>query len=232
MSFFRRRRTGDNESICAVGGSCPRYLSDESYERRAKSGREFGETGRTRRGESEAPAWDFDLLEAAGRRHTAREWKDARAVALFFIAAECPISNRYAPEINRIVADYATRGVAFYGVHSDQDVGAEASRRHARDYGFDFPVLLDPAQTLANQTGVTLTPTAVILSPAGELLYRGRIDNRYLDFGKYRAAGVKPDLRLALDAVIAGKPVAEKYTKAIGCALPPPGGQSTRRQAQ
>ena len=183
-------------------------------------------------GRATAPAWDFDLLDAAGRRHTAREWKEARAVALFFIAAECPISNRYAPEINRIVADYATRGVAFYGVHSDQDVGAEASRRHARDYGFDFPVLLDPAQTLANQTGVTLTPTAVILSPAGELLYRGRIDNRYLDFGKYRDAGVKPDLRLALDAVIAGKPVAEKYTKSIGCALPPPGGQSTRRQAQ
>jgi peroxiredoxin len=191
----------------------------------AKQGERAGESAK-------APAWDFDLLDAAGRRHTAREWKEARAVALFFIAAECPISNRYAPEINRIVADYATRGVAFYGVHSDQDVGAEASRRHARDYGFDFPVLLDPAQTLANQTGVTLTPTAVILSPAGELLYRGRIDNRYLDFGKYRDAGVKPDLRLALDAVIAGKPVAEKYTKSIGCALPPPGGQSTRRQAQ
>jgi peroxiredoxin len=181
---------------------------------------------------AKAPAWDFDLLDAEGRRHTAREWKGTRAVALFFIAAECPISNRYAPEINRIVADYATRGVAFYGVHSDQDVGAEASRRHARDYGFNFPVLLDPAQTLANQTGVTLTPTAVILSPAGELLYRGRIDNRYLDFGKYRDAGVKPDLRLALDAVIAGKPVAEKYTKSIGCALPPPRGQTLRRQAQ
>jgi peroxiredoxin len=188
-----------------------------------------GERARER---AKAPARDFDLPDAEGRRRTAREWKEARAVTLFFIAAECPISNRYAPEINRIVADYATRGVAFYGVHSDQDVGAEASRRHARDYGFNFPVLLDPAQTLANQTGVTLTPTAVILSPAGELLYRGRIDNRYLDFGKYRDAGVKPDLRLALDAVIAGKPVAEKYTKSIGCALPPPGGQSTRRQAQ
>jgi peroxiredoxin len=181
---------------------------------------------------AQAPALEFDLLDAAGRRHTAREWKEARAVALFFIAAECPISNRYAPEINRIVADYATRGVVFYGVHSDQDFGAAAALRHARNYGFDFPVLLDPTQTLANQTGVTLTPTAVILSPAGELLYRGRIDNRYLDFGKYREAGVKPDLRLALDAVIAGKLVAEKYTKSIGCALPPPGGQSTRRQAQ
>ncbi len=171
---------------------------------------------------TKASAWDFDLLDATGRRRTAQEWKEARAVALFFIAAECPISNRYAPEINRIVAAYSTRGVAFYGVHSDPDIGAEAARRHAQDYGFDFPVLLDPTQTLANRTGVILTPTAVILSPSGELLYRGRIDNRCLDFGKCRDSGIRPDLRLALDAVIAGKPVAEKYTKPIGCALPPP----------
>lgn len=176
--------------------------------------------------------WDFELLDANGRKHTAREWKAARAVALFFIAAECPISNRYAPEINRLVADYSARGVAFYGVHSDPDIGPAAALRHARDYSFDFPVLLDPAQILAGKTGVILTPTAVILSPAGELLYRGSIDNRYLDFGKYRGAGVKPDLRLALDAVTAGKPVPEKYTKPVGCALPPPAEPSKSRHAR
>jgi peroxiredoxin len=207
------------------------YLASHTGDARSLAGNSAKQVERASE-KTKAPAWDFDLLDAAGRRHTAREWKDARAVALFFIATECPISNRYAPEINRIVAAYSTRGVAFYGVHSDPDVGAAVARQHARDYGFDFPMLLDPTQTLANRTGVNLTPTAVILSPAGELLYRGRIDNRYLDFGKYRDAGVKPDLRLALDALIAGKLVAEKYTKTIGCALPPPGGQSARRQAQ
>lgn len=176
--------------------------------------------------------WDFELLDANGRKHTAREWKSARAVALFFIAAECPISNRYAPEINRLVAAYSVKGVAFYGVHSDPDISPAAALRHAQDYGFDFPVLLDPAQTLAGKTGVILTPTTVILSPEGELLYRGRIDNRYLDYGKYRGAGVKPDLRLALEAVIAGKPVPEKYTKPVGCALPPLAEQSKSRHAR
>jgi peroxiredoxin len=181
---------------------------------------------------TKAPGWDFDLLDAAGRKHTAGEWKTARAVAFFFIGAECPISNRYAPEINRIVTAYSTRGVAFYGVQSDPDIRPAVALRHAQDYGFDFPVLLDPAQTLASRTGVILTPTAVILSPAGELLYRGRIDDRNLDFGKYRDAGVKPDMRLALDAVIAGRPVPEKYTKPVGCALPPPAGRSTNPHAQ
>jgi peroxiredoxin len=181
---------------------------------------------------TKAPDWDFELLDANGRKHTAREWKAARAVALFFIGAECPISNRYAPELNRIVAAYSARGVAFYGVHSDPDIGPAVALQHAQNYGYDFPTLLDPDQTLAGKTGVILTPTAVILSPAGELLYRGRIDNRYLDFGKYRDAGVKPDLRLALDAVVAGVPIPEKYTKPVGCALPPPAKQSTNRQAR
>ncbi|MCI0749310.1 MAG: redoxin domain-containing protein [Nevskiales bacterium] len=169
---------------------------------------------------TEAPAWDFSLPDAEGRKHTAQEWTTARAVVLFFIATECPISNRYAPDINRLVAAYTPQGVVFYGVHSDPGVGAVAARQHARDYGFNFPVLLDPAQILAGRTEASVTPTAVILSPAGERLYKGRIDNRNLDFGTYRNAGVKPDLQPALDAVLAGRPVAQPFTKAIGCALP------------
>jgi peroxiredoxin len=165
---------------------------------------------------------EFSLLDAAGRRHTTREWKGVRAVVLFFIAAECPISNRYAPEINRLVADYASQRVIFYGVHSDPDVGAAAVHQHAKDFNFNFPVLLDPTQMLAGNTGVSLTPTAVILSPDGELLYRGRIDDRYLDYGKFRDTNIKPDLRLALEATLAGRKIAESITKPIGCALPPP----------
>jgi peroxiredoxin len=166
--------------------------------------------------------WDFSLLDAAGKRHTAQEWRASRAVVLFFLATECPISNRYAPEINRLVADYAAQGVAFYGVHSDPAIGAPTARQHAQDYGFDFPALLDPTQILAGRTGVTLTLTAVILSPEGELLYRGRFDNRYLDFGRYRDVNIKPDLRIALEATLAGQKIAEPVTKPIGCALPPP----------
>jgi peroxiredoxin len=181
---------------------------------------------------SKAQGWDFNLLDAEGKRRTAQEWKSARAVALLFLADECPISNRYAPEINRLVAVYASRGIAFYGVNSDPAVTASSARKHAQSYGFAFPILLDPTQKLARRTGVELTPTAVVLSPAGELLYRGRIDNRYLDFGKYRDAGVKPDLRLAFDAAIAGKPIAEPFTKPIGCALPPLSEPSTRGRAQ
>src|ERR1041385_1936619 len=61
----------------------------------------------------------FSLSDTEGRNHTAEEWRQTRAVVLFFLAAECPISNRYAPEINRLVTDFASQQVAFYAVHSD-----------------------------------------------------------------------------------------------------------------
>jgi thiol-disulfide isomerase/thioredoxin len=167
-------------------------------------------------------AWQFSLHDIHGKTHATDEWKFSQAITLFFVATECPISNRYAPEINRIASEYSTRNVLFYAVHSDPDLKAEAAQLHALDFGYKFTVLLDPEQMMASRMGVTLTPTAVILSPQGKVLYRGRIDNRYLDFGKYRDTGIKPDLRLALDAILAGKAVAEPVTKSIGCGLPPP----------
>ena len=168
-------------------------------------------------------AGGFALTDADGRMHTAAEWKESRAVVLLFIGAECPISNRYAPEIERLAADFGARRVAVYAVHSDPDLSAAAERRHAQEYGLKMPALLDPAQVLAGRLGVTLTPTAVVLEPSGAARYRGRIDDRYLDFGKDRLADVKPDLRRALEAVLDGKPVTEPVTKSIGCILPPPG---------
>ncbi|MDX2032791.1 MAG: redoxin domain-containing protein [Blastocatellia bacterium] len=164
---------------------------------------------------------EVELRDASGSMHSRKEMLGAKGAVLFFIASECPISNRYAPEIHRIAAAYQARGVSFFAVQSDPDLTVEAAARHAREYGYAFPVLLDPKQILASALGVLVTPAAVLLSPEGKSLYRGRIDNRYLDFGRYRDAGITPDLRNALDAVLARKPVPTPVTKAIGCGLPP-----------
>ena len=165
---------------------------------------------------------EFSLTDVNGRLHTQAEIKNAKAAVFFFIATECPISNRYAPEINRVVADYTAKNLVFYAVQSDPDLTVADARAHTQGYGYKLPVLFDPSQQLASKFGVTLTPTVVVVSPAGTMFYRGRIDNRYLDLGKYRNAGIKPDLRLALDALDAGRPVSEPVTKTIGCALPLP----------
>ena len=81
-------------------------------------------------------------------------------------------------------------------------------------------LLLDPAQKLAAQAGVKIMPEAVVLKPDGQILYRGRIDNRYTPAGKRRDQITVRDLAAALDAVLAGQPVAEPSEPAFGCPLP------------
>lgn len=164
----------------------------------------------------------YSLIDAQGKMRTEAEWQKARAAVFFFIGVECPISNRYAPEINRLAGLYSQKGISFYAVHSDPDTETVSAKNYATAYGYKFPSLLDPEQQLSRRFHVVSTPTAVIVSPKDGVLYRGRIDDRYQDFGKARSAGVKPELQRALEAMLAGKPVISPAVPPIGCDLPPP----------
>ena len=164
-------------------------------------------------------ALQFALHDTEGVEHRQNEWAQARAVVLFFVTTDCPLSNGYSPEMNRIEQAYASRGVVFYAVQGDTTIPDEEVRKHAREYGYRFPALLDPQQVLAHHTGATVTPEAVVLSPEGVVLYLGRIDNRVEDFGKVRIAATEFDLRDALDAILAGRPVPHPRTRALGCAI-------------
>lgn len=138
-----------------------------------------------------------------------------KATVLLFLTTECPIGNRYAPEISRIVRDYKSQGITFHAIYA-HETSAEVTE-YQRQYKLALGALLDPELKLAKLTGATITPEACILGPEGEVLYRGRIDDRAVKYGTVRLEPRVRDLRLALDAVLAGKPVAEKFTQAIGC---------------
>ncbi|HLH20103.1 MAG TPA: thioredoxin family protein [Bryobacteraceae bacterium] len=161
----------------------------------------------------------FKLRDTGGAVHTDGEWKSARAVLLFFVTTDCPVGNSYVPEMNRIKEAYAPRGVVVWGVQAETSIPESAVAAYAKDYRYGFPLLLDPAQQLVRLAGATITPQAAVLSPDGRVLYLGRIDNRVADFGKQRPQATEADLREALDAVLAGKPVPHPYTKSIGCAI-------------
>jgi thiol-disulfide isomerase/thioredoxin len=165
------------------------------------------------------PALEFALRDTEGVEHHQNEWAQARAVVLFFVTTDCPLSNGYAPEMNRIEQAYAPRGVLFFAVQGDTTIPDEEVRRHAREYGYRFPALLDPRQVLARHTGATVTPEAVVLSADGAVLYLGRIDNKVEDFGKTRLQATEFDLRDALDAILAGRTVPHPRTRALGCAI-------------
>lgn len=140
-----------------------------------------------------------------------------RAVVLLFVASDCPISNAYAPEIERIYTRYAPRKIAITLVYIDPDLTRAAARRHAASYGYTCPLLLDPAHRLAQRAGATVTPEAAVFRPDGRLLYRGRIDDTYFGYGKRRSTATRHDLRDALDAVLSGRQIRPQTTPAIGC---------------
>lgn len=161
----------------------------------------------------------FSLSDTAGRTHTPAEWASRRAVVLFFSSTDCPLANAYVPEMNRIEQAYSPRGVAFFAVQGDATIAAAEVVKHAKEFSFQYPYLFDPRESLATYTGATTVPEVVVLSPRGEVLYLGRIDNRQEDFGKQRPQATEFDLRNALDAVLAGKPVPHPRTKALGCSI-------------
>ena len=143
------------------------------------------------------------------------------AEVLFFIMTDCPISNTYAPEIQRVCADYGTKGVACSLIYEDVQVDADAARHHMSEYRYkDMPAIIDGDRRIAKQVNATVTPQAVVLVRAGKVRYRGRIDNYYAALGKHRQQATVHDLRDALDAVLGGRAVANPETKAFGCYIP------------
>jgi peroxiredoxin len=133
-----------------------------------------------------------------------------------FTTTDCPISNRYAPEIQRLAAKFRTvRFVMVYPVATDTP---EVIDQHRKKFAYSIDFVRDEKHELVKETGVTVTPEVAVMKD-GRLLYRGRIDDRYADFGKNRAQPTVRDLERSLQAIAAGKPVPVADTRAVGCIL-------------
>ncbi|MDO8677802.1 MAG: hypothetical protein Q7R30_04460 [Acidobacteriota bacterium] len=140
------------------------------------------------------------------------------ATVLVFITTDCPISNRYAPEIQRLESRFGQQ-VRFVLVFPVANDSAAVIRTHLKKFAFSSEAVRDTAQELVKHTGVTISPEVAVLDAKSQLVYRGRIDDRYLELGKDRPYPTVRDLERALEAVVAGKPVAVRETQAVGCIL-------------
>ena len=145
----------------------------------------------------------------------------ARATVLIFILHDCPICNRYAPEIGRIAAEYGKHNVSTFVVYEDSDVTPAQARLHAKEYGLTCGLLYDPRHVLARRVGAVATPEAVVLEAGGSPVYRGRIDDRFRGCG-IGAVGepASRDLRASLDSVLKGVMPQPARTSVVGCAIP------------
>ena len=136
---------------------------------------------------------------------------------LIFVSIDCPISNRYAPEITRLHDEFTPRGVRFRLVYPNPLDDAAAIARHLREFGYPPIGERDRDGTLVKMAGATITPEAAVFDARQRLVYRGRIDDRFVELGRERPAATRADLRNALTAALAGKPVSPPQTQAVGC---------------
>ena len=142
-----------------------------------------------------------------------------KATVFVFITTDCPIANRYAPEIQRLQAAFTSQGVRFWLVYANPHEPLASIRNHLRQFQYTIPALRDPEHALVRFTKVTVSPEAAVVDQGGALLYHGRIDDRWVNIGRDRPSPTHGDLAEALRATLDGKPVAQSATPAIGCIL-------------
>lgn len=143
------------------------------------------------------------------------------ATVLIFTATDCPISNRYAPEVKRLHERFAASGVRFVLVYANPHDRPDAIREHVAKFAYPpaMDVVRDPAHELVAFAHATTSPEAVVFDAIGHAVYRGRIDDRFASVGVDRQTATRRDLFDALTAIVEGRPVATPVTPAVGCVL-------------
>jgi cytochrome c-type biogenesis protein CcmH/NrfG/mono/diheme cytochrome c family protein len=144
---------------------------------------------------------------------------DARAIAFVFVTVDCPISNRYAPEVRRLHDAFRSRGVVVRTVYVNPADSRDTIERHVREFKYPPDALRDPGHHLVRLAQAIVTPEAAVFHPSGRLLYRGRIDDRYPEIGIDRQTAATHDLEDALAAAAEGRPISNPVTRAVGCVI-------------
>src|SRR5437763_551289 len=157
---------------------------------------------------------DFTLPDVDNKEHSLKSLAGKNGTVVIFIAVQCPISKAYNERMEKLADDYKAKGIAVVGINANSTEDAAAVKAHAAEHHLTFPILKDPSNKIADKLGASVTPEAYFIDANNKLLYHGRIDN------SRNAAQIESnDLRNALDAALAGKPVEKTEAKAFGCSI-------------
>ncbi len=161
-------------------------------------------------------------MDLSGRVITELTRPGTRAVVLFFAASDCPISNRYIPEVMRLRQEFSDQGVQFWQVYPNPGDTAAVIRQHNAQFDDVGNVVLDTEQKLVRMAHATVTPEVAVFVRTGSGLsevYYGRIDDRYLALGSERSHARHHDLEDAITSVLDNKPAPPPGGPPVGCAI-------------
>lgn len=163
---------------------------------------------------------EFNLPDtSSGKMISLKDYKNYKAYVVMFICNHCPYVIHVNPEIIRLAKEYKERSVAFIAISSNdadkypQD-GPLQMKEQASKLGYPFPYLYDASQEVAKHYDAACTPDFYVFDENKLLVYRGRLDDSRPDSGTPLTG---KDLRLALDAVLTGKPVNAQQYPSLGC---------------
>ena len=166
-----------------------------------------------------SPAPDFSLPGVDGATHTLASLSGGRALVLNFTCNHCPYAKAYEDRFMDLARAYGPKGVVFAAVNPNDaqrypDDSFAKMKERAAERGFNFPYLRDETQAVARAYGAVCTPHLFVVAK-GAVVYEGRIDDSW----KEPAAAKAHDLRDALDAILAGRPVPRPNTNPMGCSI-------------
>jgi thiol-disulfide isomerase/thioredoxin len=141
---------------------------------------------------------------------------EGRVVVLLFVRTDCPISNRYAPAIQKLHEKFHGK-VNFWLVYPDAGETAARIRAHDEEFHLSIPALRDVHRELVERSHATITPESAVFDTAGKLIYHGRIDNWYEDFGRARSAPTTHELEDAIRNTLNGNATVPDHADAVGC---------------
>jgi AhpC/TSA family len=141
---------------------------------------------------------------------------DGRIVVLFFVRTDCPISNRYAPAIQKLHEKFHGKA-DFWLVYPDASETATRIRAHHEEFHLMIPALRDVHRELVKRSRATTTPESAVFDSTGKLEYHGRIDNWYEDFGRSRTVPTTHELEDAIRNTLNGNRTIPDHADAVGC---------------
>ena len=157
---------------------------------------------------------DFTLPDAGGTAHSLSSLEGKNGTVLIFVAVQCPVSNAYNERMEKLAQDFKARGINVVGINANSTESAADVKDHAAKNNLTFTILKDNGNKVADLLGATRTPEAYFLDAGNKLLYHGRIDNSR-DITQVNSS----ELRDALEATLAGKPVPKATANAFGCSI-------------
>lgn len=168
---------------------------------------------------TEAP--DFDLADPTGARTTLADRRGASALLVAFLCNHCPYVKHLGRELGLLTQRWMARDVAVVGINSNDvdaypDDAPEKMLATARQYGWDFPYLVDDTQAVAQAYRAACTPDFFLFDGEARLAYRGQFDDS-------RPRNDRPitgaDLDAAVKAVLAGEPASADQWPSMGCSI-------------